>query len=71
MNKQKALRILNPLLLIASALQIANVVLLKLDPPAFAYQVHEWNGFVLIGLATLHLLLNASWFKSSFFIKKK
>lgn len=70
MNKQKALKILNPLLLIAAALQLVNVVMLKLEPPAFAYQVHEWNGYVLISLAILHLILNWSWFKSNFLGKK-
>ncbi len=71
MNKQKLLKIINPLLFLLIILQAVNIILLKTDPPSFAYMIHEWNGYVIMALVVIHVYLNWSWIKTNILTFRK
>lgn len=71
MNKQKALKVVNPLLAMAFIGQILTVTVKALileeggsfmGLPGDAWmEAHEFLGFSLLTLASLHLILNWKW----------
>jgi hypothetical protein len=71
MTKQKALRILNPLLGVLLVAQISAPLLGQvIEMPPYQYQVHTWNGVLIGVLIVLHIILNWPWIKSNYFKKK-
>lgn len=72
MKKQTALKILNPLLLLAF-IGVAGAALGRraglVDTDLFR-MVHPNAGFAFISLAILHLVLNWSWVKAAFLGKR-
>lgn len=69
MNKQKILKILNPLLMLSMLLQIITIVLVNVGVDAM--EIHEINGYCLIVLAIFHLILNWAWVAANFKLKKR
>ena len=70
MTKAKALKILNPILLILFLDQALTGIFHELIPYELFAKVHGVVGYVLAVAAVTHLVLNWSWFKSNFFKKK-
>lgn len=75
MNKLKLLKIINPLLLISFFLQVSTSLMMffRIRTPytLMVFNVHTYNGLVMISLAVLHIYLNWGWIKSNFFKTKK
>jgi hypothetical protein len=71
MNKQKVLRIVNPVLFLSLAVQAVTggIILLRLRTPftQTVFEAHEHNGVLLIALAVTHLALNWGWVKANYF----
>ncbi|HSW38740.1 MAG TPA: hypothetical protein VLL97_04540 [Acidobacteriota bacterium] len=70
MDKQKMLKILNPILFVIAFFQCVNIILLKTGDASFMDEIHEWNGILLLALLALHIFLNWSWVKVNIFNKK-
>ncbi len=72
MTKNTALKFINPVLGVFLINQILTGIfadpLFALSPKAFEI-LHEDAGFVLAGLAILHVVLNWNWIKATFFRK--
>ncbi len=75
MDKQKALKIVNPILFVSAIIQISTGIILAFHLfkkiMGFIGEVHEYNGFLLSLLILIHLYLNWSWVKATFFRKKQ
>jgi hypothetical protein len=76
-NKQMALKIVNPLLFVALIIQALTGVTLAFHllfsrPKLYEMigELHERAGFFFIALAAIHLYLNWGWVKSQF-VKRK
>jgi hypothetical protein len=67
MKRNTALKIVNPLL----AVLVANQILTGLFGRSLSREgfeiLHKDGGFVLAGVAVLHLILNWNWVKANFF----
>ena len=73
MNKQKVLKILNPVLGLLIAVQILGMTFadkLPIDPMAM-YNFHKWNGWALGLILAAHVALNWSWVMANYFNRKK
>lgn len=73
MNKIIALKIVNPILFVSGAIQIATGLamffrLFISNGPVFGLiaDVHQYNGFLFASLIAFHLYLNWGWIKSQF-----
>jgi len=69
---QKALKIINPILLLIMLAQGISGVFMKfgwLYSPM--YMIHNVTGFILLGLVFLHILFNWSWIRNNILKKKK
>lgn len=71
MNKQKLLKIVNPLLGVCFLGVAGTGVLHDLIPPEIYYVAHPLWGYCFVGFALLHVVLNWSWIKSNYLAKKK
>jgi|WetSurMetagenome_2_1015567.scaffolds.fasta_scaffold01414_9 hypothetical protein len=67
MNRQKALKVLNPLLFLLFLLQATSAVGARLGWYALFTLVHKPVGFALIIVGIVHLVLNWQWVKSVLF----
>lgn len=71
MKKNTALKILNPILLVLFVSQASTGLShAKISHEAFEF-LHEGGGVLLIALIAVHLILNFSWIKASYFAKGK
>lgn len=70
MSKNKALKIINAVLLLLVINQVVTGMLSRKLP----HEVFEWGhkgaAFVLLILAVLHLIMNWNWVKANYFRKK-
>lgn len=78
MNKQLALKIVNPLLFVTLVIQAVTGVALAFHlffshPKLYEMvgELHEHTGFVFVALAAIHLYLNWGWVTSQFAKKAK
>ena len=70
MSKNKALKVVNLILLVLLINQVATGMLAgKLSHEAFEWG-HERAAFVLLVVAAVHLVLNWNWVKANYFKKK-
>ena len=73
MNKFVALRIVNMVLFFSFMLQVITsvIILLKIRLPytQLVFEVHEYNGLLMIIAAATHITLNWGWIKANFFKK--
>ena len=66
MRKQVWLKIVNPLLLLALAVQaITGLGMMLFDWDA-VHELHEANGLAVVVLAAVHIMLNWQWFRAAF-----
>lgn len=65
MNKQKLLKIVNPLLSVSFVIQVVSIVLYKFEVDTT--MIHEVNGYVFIALVVCHIYLNWGWIKANIF----
>jgi len=74
MIKVLALRVVNMALLFSFILQAVTsiVMLLKIKLPhlQLVFEVHEYNGLLMIIAASMHIALNWGWIKANFFKKR-
>jgi len=69
MKKNKAHKILNPILLALIANQATTALLRdQIGDEAFEF-IHEGGGILLVSLVIVHLIFNFSWVKASYFSK--
>jgi len=66
MDKNRALKILNPVLAALLVLQAASGFLYAALDLDFFEGLHIVNGLLLLGAAGLHLALNWSWVKAAY-----
>jgi len=71
MNKQKALKIVNILLALMVIGILTSAILHDYIDKEIFEKVHPLGGFTLIILIIIHLSLNWSWVKSTYFKAKK
>lgn len=71
MNKQKILKILNILLLLSFIIQTLNAILIDYIGREIFHKIHPINGFIMIFLAIIHIILNWGWIKNSYLKMKK
>lgn len=71
MNKVKILRWVNPVLFVLLLIQMTTVLIMffQIGVPnlQFVFQLHEYNGLLLVLTAFTHLILNWSWVRAMFF----
>ena len=73
MNKAAALKVLNPVLGVLMVFQILGMPLKELLPVdiMLVYKLHALNGFFIGFLIILHVVLNWSWVRSTYFGRRK
>ena len=71
MTKNKALKIINPILAILLITQLLSGMFNEYLPYEVFEVVHEWGGFLFAILIVVHLILNWNWVKTNFFKKRK
>ena len=70
MSRNKALKVVNLILLVLLINQAATGML-GMDLPNWAFEWgHKRAAYVLITLAIIHLVLNWNWMKANYFKKK-
>lgn len=69
MNKQRALRIINAVLLVDLLALVSTAMLDEVLPPEVFSTVHPMLGFTLVLLAITHLVLNWGWIKANYLKK--
>lgn len=67
MKRNTMLKIVNPVLGVLVISQILTGLLADTLPPKAFEILHEDGGFLLAGVAALHLILNWNWVKANFF----
>lgn len=65
----KFLKIVNPLLALSLLWMIGTVVARDFLPKGMFGDLHKPGGFVFFALAIIHIVLNWSWIKSTYFKK--
>ena len=70
MSRNKALKIVNMVLLVLLINQAATGILGANLPYAVFVWGHKRAAFVLLAAAALHILLNWNWIKANYFRKK-
>ncbi len=75
MNKSEMLRYVNLPLAISFLIQGVTALIIiseiKLPNKDLLFGIHEYNGLILITLASFHIFLNWSWIRGTFFPAKK
>jgi cytochrome b561 len=71
MNKQKALKIINVLLILDFLGLVSTVVLSDAIPKELFFKIHPSFGIILIVLVIIHVILNFTWIKTTYFKTKK
>jgi hypothetical protein len=71
MNKQKVLKVVNILMAIDLIALVTTAMLDETLPPEVFARVHPLLGLILVTFVIIHLILNFSWIKSSYFAHKK
>jgi hypothetical protein len=75
MNKSEMLRFVNLPLALSFLVQACTALIIlsevKLPSKDLLFDIHEYNGLLLITLATAHIILNWSWMRATFFPAKK
>ncbi len=73
MNKQKFLKVVNPILGLMLTIQILGMTFGRMLPidPELRFGFHKWNGWALGVVMIVHISLNWSWVKANYFTKKK
>lgn len=70
MKKNTMLKILNPILFLSALFQLISVINMVVFYGEFL-PIHKINGYVLLGLIFLHVILNWSWIVTNIFKLKK
>jgi Domain of unknown function (DUF4405) len=75
LTKVVVLKITNPVLAVAAAAQAVTGMMMSLFSESIPFglvrQLHLYTGYILIALIIIHMVLNWTWVKSTFFRKKK
>jgi hypothetical protein len=70
MNKNKILRVLNAFLFLSFLVQATTslIIFFKIPVPSrkINFEIHEYNGLLLITMAFLHIYLNWNWIKATY-----
>ncbi len=71
--KNKALKFINPILLILFLLVTVSMIISRLgwDKTGNWWQLHYWSGMLFIFVGIIHLIYNWSWIRLNIFGKKK
>jgi len=69
MNRMDWLKRLNPILFMAFALQALTGVAYFLAGGELLEEIHLFGGFLMIAIAIVHISLNWTWIKSTYFKK--
>ena len=72
-NNFALLKIINPFLILSFVVQFMTAVLLFFDVSVFGahlFDVHQYNGLLMITLVFIHFTLNSGWVKSVYFKRK-
>ena len=71
MNKQKALKIINVLLILDFLGLVSTAVLDDVIPRELFEKIHPSFGLTLVVLVIIHIILNFTWIKTTYFKTKK
>ena len=75
MNKLLGLRVVNMALFFSFVLQVITSLIIflkiRLSNTEAIFEVHEYNGLLMILLAATHITLNWGWIKANFFKKRQ
>jgi hypothetical protein len=71
LNKASLLKMLNPLLILSALVQLASIIIKAIHYMDWVQNIHEVNGWILMSLVVLHLILNWSWVRSMLLTRKK
>ncbi len=70
MDKIKMLRPVNALLLLAAIVQVFTIVIIffriKIPNSSLVFEIHEYNGLLMVLLIAVHITLNWGWIKANF-----
>jgi hypothetical protein len=73
-TKASALKIVNPVLALVAATQVVTAVLFTFFSDSIPFgqvrTLHLITGYTLFGIIILHIYLNWTWIKSTFFKKR-
>jgi cytochrome b561 len=74
MNKFKLLKVLNPVLFIVFVIQALTALDMVFDlnfvNTQLVFNIHKYNGLLLIVLIAFHIFLNWAWVKANIFKKQ-
>lgn len=70
MNKQTALKIVNPLLGLFTLIQVITGIFHSLIPYDVFIPLHTVTGYLMAIFAGIHIYLNWNWIKANMFKKK-
>ena len=74
MNKVLALRVVNTVLLFSFVLQVITGLIIffrvRFPDTEMVFEIHEYNGLLLIAAAAMHIALNWGWIRANFFKKR-
>ena len=74
MDKIKMLRPVNALLLLAAIVQVFTIVIIffriKVPNSSLVFEIHEYNGLLMVLLIAVHITLNWGWIKANFLKKR-
>lgn len=71
MNKVKLLKYVNPVLFLVILAQFVLLFLSEKIEISWYSDFHHYNGYAIGLLAVMHIYLNMSWFRNTYFKKKK
>ena len=75
MNKSEMLRYVNLPLALSFLIQATTALIIlsdvKLPNKDLLFGIHEYNGLILITLGVIHIVLNWSWIRVTFFPARK
>jgi hypothetical protein len=66
MTKNKALKIINPILAILLITQLSSGMFNEYLPYGVFEVVHVWGGYLFATLIVVHLILNWNWVKATY-----
>ena len=70
MNKNKLLKVVNPVLAVSFIMEAVTGIMMAAGKGSkTTFEIHKHNGVLLIILVAAHLYLNWDWIKASFFRK--
>ena len=74
MNKAAVLRVVNMVLFFSFTAQVITsiIILLRIKShyTQLIFEIHEYNGLLMIIVAAVHITLNWGWIKANFFKKR-